>query len=122
MYPFLYPSVSQTIQYVNGKQSADSYQMAPNSSVILMDSNRARFYLKQTDASGMATVKAFDFKEAEEEKPAEYVTKSEFESFKAEVRHESTNDVRKQQYDDASDGRYDAGRESADFPKESRKY
>lgn len=99
MYPFnpySYLSQPQTIQYVNGRQSAESYQMPANSSVILMDSNRARFYMKQTDASGMATIRAYDFKEVEVNKPAEYVTKSEFESFKAEMKgekHESTDDV-----------------------------
>jgi len=87
---------AQNIQYVNGKQSAESYQMPANSSVILMDSNLPRFYMKQTDASGMSTIRSYDFKETEAEKPAEYVTKSEFETFKAElkgVRHESVNDV-----------------------------
>ena len=93
---------TQTTQYVNGKQSAESYQMPANSSVILMDSNTSRFYLKQTDASGMATIKTYDFKEIEADKPTEYVTKSEFEQFKAKLkgqgnRNESTNDVRKQQ-------------------------
>ena len=91
-YPFQSYSQPQNIQYVNGKSSAETYQMSPNSSVILMDSNQARFYMKQTDASGVATIRSFDFKETEEEKPAEYVTKSEFESFKAEmkgVKHES---------------------------------
>lgn len=97
MYP-IYPTVSpympqqQSIQYVNGKQSAESYQMPANSSVILMDSNLPRFYMKQTDASGLATIRSYDFKETEEEKPAEYVTKSEFESFKEEMKgaiHES---------------------------------
>lgn len=89
----------QSIQYVNGKQSAESYQMPANSSVILMDSNCARFYMKQTDASGMATIKTYDFKEAAEDKPAEYVTKAEFEKFKAHLkggRNESVNDARKQ--------------------------
>ena len=109
---------TQSIQYVNGKQSADGYPMSPNSSVILMDSNLPRFYLKQTDASGIATIKAYDFKEVEEEKPVEYVTKSEFETFKEKLkgdnRNESTYDARerKQQYDDASNGRYDERRES----------
>ena len=91
---------TQNIQYVNDKQSAEAYQMTPNSSVILMDSNLPRFYMKQTDASGKATIKAYDFKEAVEKKPAEYVTKDEFEAFKAKmkgVRNESTNDARKQQ-------------------------
>lgn len=107
MYP-LYPfqntpylsQQAQNIQYVNGKQSAESYQLPANSSVVLMDSNCARFYLKKTDASGLATVKAYDFKEVEEEKPQEYVTKAEFDKFKASmkgVKHESTNDARKSQ-------------------------
>lgn len=113
MYPFyptvpnVYPQMNITpqagqpmqIQYVNDKQSAEAYPMPVNSSVILMDSNQARFYMKQTDASGMTTVRAYDFKEAEDEKPVEYVTKAEFEKFKANMkggRHESTNDARKQ--------------------------
>ena len=109
MYPSMYPyqttpylpqAQPQTIQYVNGKQSAESYQMPANSSVILMDSNMARFYMKQTDASGMSTIKSFDFKESEEEKPTEYVTKQEFEKFKANLkgaRHESSNDANRKQ-------------------------
>ena len=102
LYPFQtspFPVQSQNIQYVNGKQSAEAYQMPANSSAILMDSNQARFYMKQTDASGLATIKAYDFHEVEEEKPAEYVTKKEFESFKAKLKgdkHEPTNDARKQ--------------------------
>ena len=110
---------TQSIQYVNDRKSAESYPMAANSSVILMDSNLPRFYLKQTDASGMATVKSYDFTETEEEKPVEYVTKAEFESFKknmkgAGARHESSNDARERskQHDDASNGRDDARRES----------
>ena len=93
------PAQPTQIQYVNNRQSAETYQMPANSSVILMDSNIARFYMKQTDASGIATIKSYDFVETEEEKPQEYVTKQEFEKFKASVkgaRHESSNDARKQ--------------------------
>ena len=97
--PSVFPQQTTQIQYVNDRQSAEAYQMSPNSSVILMDSNLPRFYMKQTDASGMFTLKAYDFKEVEAEKPPEYVTKAEFEKFKANLkgaRHESTNDARKQ--------------------------
>ena len=104
IYPFqqgpIIPQQPQSIQYVNGKQSAESYQMPANSSVILMDSNMSRFYMKQTDASGIATIRAYDFKEAEEEKPVEYVTKQEFEKFKQNLkggRHESSNDATRKQ-------------------------
>ena len=101
LYPFNYAPQQQTqnIQYVNGRQSAETYQMPANSSAILMDSNMARFYMKQTDATGMATIKSYDFKETEEDKPIEYVTKAEFEKFKANLkgaRHESTSEPRKQ--------------------------
>lgn len=121
--PFVQPQqLQQSIQYVNGKQGADSYQMAANSSVILMDTNLPRFYMKQTDASGIATIHAYDFTELEEDKPEEFVTKKEFESFKAKmegVNNESTYDARKQQYDDASHGCHDARRESAGVFEES---
>lgn len=91
--PQLVPQ-QQNIQYVNDRQSVDAFQMAPSSSAILMDANQARFYIKQTDASGAATIKEYDFKEAEKEKPIEYVTKEEFEAYKAKMkggRHESNN-------------------------------
>ena len=91
---------TQNIQYVNDIKSAEAYQMPPNSSAILMDSNLSRFYMKQTDASGVATIKSYDFKETEAEKPTEYVTKAEFEKFKATMkggnRNEPTHDARKQ--------------------------
>jgi len=91
----------QSIQYVNGKASAESYQMPANSSVILMDSEKSRFYIKMTDASGVATVKSYDFKETEAEKPKEYVTKQEFEAFKNKLKgdkHESnTTDAGRKQ-------------------------
>lgn len=91
---------AQSIQYVNGKQSAETYQMPANSSVILMDSNKSRFYMKQTDASGNATLRSYDFQETEEEKPQEYVTKQEFEAFKTKLkggRHEPTADADRRQ-------------------------
>lgn len=98
--PSVYPTQIEQIQYVNGKQSAESYQMAANSSVILMDSEKARFYVKKTDASGAATIKTYDFTEADDDKPTEYVTKAEFEKFKANLkggRHESANDANRKQ-------------------------
>ena len=80
------PQPSQNIQYVNGKASADAYQMPPNSSVLLMDSTCSRFYIKKTDASGMATVHTYSFEEVTDEPSnPDYVTRDEFETFKAEL-------------------------------------
>lgn len=73
------------LQFVNGIESAQMYQMPPNSKQILMDSNRARFYLKETDASGMAKVTAYDFAEAKDDSPQTgYVTRAEFEELRSQ--------------------------------------
>lgn len=72
------------LQFVNGRESADMYAMPPNSKTILMDSTMARFYLKETDASGMARVTAYDFTPATDAPSNEYLTRAEFEEWKAQ--------------------------------------
>lgn len=73
------------LQFVNGRESADMYVMPPNSKTILMDSNRARFYLKETDAAGMAKVTAYDFTAANDAPEAsQYVTRTEFEELRSQ--------------------------------------
>lgn len=73
------------LQFVNGRESADMYVMPPNSKTILMDSNRARFYLKETDAAGMAKVTAYDFQAASDapEESQDFVTRKEFEELRS---------------------------------------
>lgn len=71
------------LQFVNGRESADMYQMPPNSKAILMDSTMARFYLKETDASGMARVTAYDFTPASDAPTEQYVTREEFDAWRA---------------------------------------
>ena len=91
---------TEDIKYVNGKQGAEAFQMYANRKAILMDANLPRFYIKQTDANGQAMIKSFDFTETEEEKPKEYVTKEEFETFKASMkggRNESNNESARKQ-------------------------
>lgn len=75
-YPFQQPR--EDLKFVNGIDSAMAYPMPPNSKVLLMDQNISRFYIKQTDASGMPSIKAYDFVEAAE-KQTEYLTREEFE-------------------------------------------
>ena len=104
MNPYQQNQGSNQIQYVNGIESANAYQMSPNSSVLLMDNNLPRFYVKTTDAAGMASVKTFEFHEYVEQKPEEinpelYVTRKEFEELKKmiqekEAAHESAKNVR----------------------------
>lgn len=60
------PNYGDDLKIVNGKMSAEQYPMMPNSRSILMDANCDRFYIKQTDASGISTVRTYEFKEVKE--------------------------------------------------------
>ena len=44
------------ITRVNGRNGADAFRMAPNSSILLMDENDPIVWMKQTDGAGYATV------------------------------------------------------------------
>lgn len=103
MYPYYnYPSTRyqppQTdIQFVNGKSSAESFMMPPNSRMILMDSELPRFYLKEVDATGMYKISIYEFQEVKEPEPvsSEYITRQEFEEWKAMLNE--SNLAKKQQ-------------------------
>lgn len=45
---------------VNGVNGANSYSLAPNSSVLLLDTANPVVYMKTTDGNGYATVSAYD--------------------------------------------------------------
>lgn len=45
------------ITWVNGIEGAKAYQLAPNTTALLMDSEGSRFYIKTTDTSGMPTIR-----------------------------------------------------------------
>ena len=80
------PQQQSQIEYVNGVESAKAYQLAPNNSKLLMDSTMARFYIKQADASGFCTIKAFDFMEVQEGAPStEYVSRGEFDELRGQI-------------------------------------
>ena len=50
--------------WVQGEAGAKSYLVAPGNTVMLMDSEGERFYLKSADASGMPMpLRIFDYKE-----------------------------------------------------------
>lgn len=61
------PSQTQptnSLIWVQGEAGAKSYLVAPNATVMLMDSEGDRFYLKSADASGMPLpLRIFDYKE-----------------------------------------------------------
>lgn len=90
---------SQPIIWVQGEAGAKSYLVAPNTTVLLMDSEAQKFYLKSSDTSGMPMpLRVFEYAEItsnsaqnihktpEAINSMDYVTKREFEAFKAEIR------------------------------------
>jgi len=75
---------SNGLLWVQGEAGAKSYLMAPNSTVMLMDSEAQRFYLKTTDASGIPNLRTFEYSEigaAPVQPKQEYVTREEFMNF-----------------------------------------
>lgn len=55
---------SNGIVWVQGLSAAKSYPVAPNTTVMLLDSESSTFYLKTSDASGMPLpLRVFDYKE-----------------------------------------------------------
>lgn len=73
--------------YVNGPEGAKAFIVAPNSTALLMDSDKPVFYLKTANAMGQATLKAYSYTEVSSNpQPApDYVSRAEFEAFKKEI-------------------------------------
>ena len=52
------------IIWVQGEQAAKGYPVAPNQSVLLMDSEQSAFYIKSADNAGMPQpLRIFDYSE-----------------------------------------------------------
>ena len=54
------PHTNQQIVKVHGRNGADTFQMAPNSSALLLDESEPIVYLAQTDGAGYKTISAYD--------------------------------------------------------------
>ena len=96
------PAVSNPINWVQGESGAKSFNVPPNSTVLLMDSEQDRFYIKSADASGMPSpLRVFEYTETTMgTNPASFVTKDEFEELKAEVLKLSKPTARKVKTDE----------------------
>ena len=55
--------LNQGLLWVQGEAGAKAYLMAPNSTVLLMDSENERFYIKSTDGAGMPNLRVFAYQE-----------------------------------------------------------
>lgn len=79
------------LNWVQGEAGAKSWIVTPGSTVLLMDSEMMRFYLKSADANGLPSMRTFEYSEVGAVKPteapqtAQFVTINVFEDFKKEV-------------------------------------
>lgn len=92
------PSGNSGLIWVQGETGAKSYLVAPGQTVMLMDSEDNRFFLKSSDNSGMPLpLRIFRYSEqtagepqktplnAPDTEAREFVTREEFDALKAEI-------------------------------------
>lgn len=82
---------SSGLIWVQGEAGAKSWFVAPGATVLLMDAENPRFYMKSADMNGVPAMKTFEYHEVGT-KPAQeavqtenFVTVEEFNEFKTEV-------------------------------------
>ena len=103
--PYMQQPQTQVNQYafVNGIEGAKAYQMQPNQTVLLMDSDREVCYMKQANAMGQSTLRYFKLVEVSEQDlrgqvqvQPDYVLKSDFEALNKKV-EDFINSLQKKQ-------------------------
>lgn len=81
--------------WIQGEAAAKSYLVAPNTSVVLFDSEAQTVYIKSADASGMPSMKILDYtiREAAQSAPAvtpkdspAYATKDDLKAVYAQIK------------------------------------
>ena len=88
---------SNGILWVSGEVGAKSYLVAPGTSVLLMDSESEKFFIKSTDVSGMPQpLRTFEYHEVGSQMPP-----------KQSVQNMDSKYVTRQEYDDLK-GKYEA--------------
>ena len=73
-YPYYrnpYLSQKQDLVRVNGKPGAEAYQMAPNSSALLLDESAPLVWLAQTDGAGYKTLSPYTITPYQPEPPVD---------------------------------------------------
>lgn len=79
------------LNWVQGEAGAKSWFVNPGTTVLLMDSEMQRFYLKSADMNGVPAMRTFEYTEVGVPKPQEdpqtvnFVTAEEFNGFRDEV-------------------------------------
>ncbi len=97
--PYPTPQPQQQLRqyaFVNGVEGAKSYQLVPNSSIMLMDAEANICYKKECDNTGRASIRYFKLEEIDEAEARnitqpvkvttpEYVSKAEFDALSEKI-------------------------------------
>ena len=63
MNPYGMQGPVSSIVWVNGELGARNYPIAPNTSILLMDSDSPKFYIKSADLLGVQAVRSYEYNE-----------------------------------------------------------
>lgn len=83
--------MQSNLNWVQGEAAARAWLVAPNNTILLMDSESKRFYIKSADAAGMPSMRIFEYTEIGNQTPTnpvgnvEFVSKDEFEMLKGRI-------------------------------------
>lgn len=96
----------KSLTRVNGLEGAKAFQVMPRETVALFDGNDDIFYIKSADDGGFPTIKAYRFAEIDltgEKLTNDYVTKSEFEELRNEVKKYAEQSISKSRSKSSND-------------------
>lgn len=83
------PKPTNDMIWVQGEAGAKGYPVAPNSTVVLWDSENPTIYVKSADSTGIPTMRVLDFVErggaAKTADTSNYVTSEQFNELKGKV-------------------------------------
>ena len=89
------PAQQNGMNWIQGEQAAKSYLVAPNSSVVLFDSEAQVVYIQSADASGMPSMKVLDYtiRDSAQNAPVigqktqteDYATKADIEALRGQI-------------------------------------
>ena len=81
------PTTQSALNWVQGEAGAKSYLVAPNSTVVLWDTESQTVYIKSADPTGMPSIKTLDYtiRGSEVKASVNYVTEADFDELKKEI-------------------------------------
>lgn len=108
------PTQRYEIIHVNGRNGAEMLQMAPNSSVLLLDDTASVVWLAQTDGAGYKTLTPFDIVPHQEAPVPDYKSLesriSRLEEMLNDKSNNTNNGNNKQYQNSKSSGEHDKNR------------